>query len=47
MPHQAVVCKDSTATQVRVAYYVTLQDGKSVAHLNDCLHVAKQTDLCD
>ena len=39
LPHQAVVRKESATTKVRVVYDASSKESKSVAWLNDCLHV--------
>ena len=39
LPHQAVVRKESATTKVRVVYDASSKESKSVACLNDCLHV--------
>ena len=39
LPHQAVVRQESATTKVRVVYDASSKGSKSVACLNDCLHV--------
>ena len=39
LPHQAVVRQESATTKVRVVYDASSKESKSVACLNDCLHV--------
>jgi len=39
LPHQAVVCQESATSKVRVVYDASSKESKSVACLNDCLHV--------
>lgn len=39
LPHQTVVRKESATTKVRVVYDTSSKESKSVACLNDCLHV--------
>ena len=39
LPRQAVICKESTTTNVRVVYDASSREGKVGTSLNDCLHV--------
>ena len=46
LPHQAVVRKESATTKVRVVYDASSKESKSVACLNDCLHVGAPLAPC-